>query len=254
MTRTLVIENDPKDDLRRLGDWLTGGGLELEVLRPHAGDALPETLEGYAAFVVMGGAQDAYEAPDGTPGAPWFPALERLFRKAVKDRVPTLGVCLGAQILAQAMGGTVERAHNGPNIGARFVARRDAAERDALFAEIPLGPDALQWHFDEITELPLNATLLAASPRWPNQAFRVGDRAWGLQFHIECDVDMIRVWATNDAETLQELGTDAETVIAGCAAVMDDVRETWQPFAERFAKLAQGKSPGPLTLIDLPPR
>jgi GMP synthase-like glutamine amidotransferase len=247
-----VIENDPKDDLRRLGDWLRDAGLKLEVVRPHAGEVLPESLDEYAAFVVLGGAQDAYDRPDGTPGAPWFPALERLLRKAVKHRVPTLGICLGAQLLAQAMGGRVERAANGPNIGARFVARRDAAERDPLFAEVPLGPDVLQWHFDEITELPLNTTLLAASPRWPYQAFRVGDRAWGLQFHIECDLDIIKVWAANDHDTLAELGTDTETVIAGCAAVMDDVAETWRAFARRFAALAQGRVPGPLTLIDLP--
>ncbi|WP_051110726.1 type 1 glutamine amidotransferase [Longispora albida] len=254
MTRALVIENDPKAGIERLGDWLAGGGLELEILRPHAGDQLPEDLSGYVAFVVLGGAQDAFGAPDGTPGAPWFPQVERLLRKAVKDRVATLGVCLGAQLLAQAMGGTVGRAKNGPNIGARFVARRDAAERDPLWAAVPLGPDAIQWHFDEVTELPLNATLLAASPRWPHQAFRVGDRAWGIQFHIECGLETIATWARNDAGTLAELGTDPETVIAECAAVMGEVEETWKPFAERFAALATGRTPGPLTLIDLPPR
>jgi GMP synthase-like glutamine amidotransferase len=195
----LVIENDPTDDLRRLGEWLTGAGLPLQVVRPHAGDPLPENLDGYAAFVVLGGDQSAYAGPDGTPGAPWFPALEGLLRKAVRHRVPTLGVCLGAQLLATAHGGLVERSTSGPEIGPALVGKRDAADTDPLFKRVPLMPDVLQWHVDEITELPYGAVLLAASSRYPNQAFRMGDRAWGLQFHIEGDADMFGEWAHTDA-------------------------------------------------------
>nr|MBA3489598.1 type 1 glutamine amidotransferase [Longispora sp. (in: high G+C Gram-positive bacteria)] len=152
-------------------------------------------------------------------------------------------------LLAQAMGGIVEPARSGPNIGARFVARRDAAERDPLFAQIPLGPDVFQWHFDEVSEMPMDSTLLAASPRWPHQAFRVGQRAWGLQFHIECDLDMLAEWARNDDGTLAALGTDAKTVLDGCAEVMGHIEETWRPFAERFAALTQGRIRESLTVI-----
>ncbi len=206
MGTALVIENDPSDDLRRLGAWLTDAGLELVVLRPHAGDALPETLDGYQAFVVLGGDQSAYTGRDGAPGAPWFPALEGLLRKAVRHRVPTLGVCLGGQLLATAHGGLVERSTSGPEIGPALVGRRDAADHDPLFKYIPLLPDVVQWHVDEITELPIGATLLAASTRYPHQAFRLGDRAWGVQFHIECDLPMIERWVASDMATLDELG------------------------------------------------
>jgi GMP synthase-like glutamine amidotransferase len=239
----LVIENDPSDDLRRLGEWLTDAGLELTVLRPHAGDDLPETLDGYDALVVLGGDQSAYAAPDGTPGAPWFPALEGLLRKAVRYRVPTLGVCLGAQLLATAHGGLVERSTSGPEIGPALVGRRDAADNDPLFKYIPLLTDVVQWHVDEITELPIGAVLLAASTRYPHQAFRLGDRAWGLQFHIECDADMIAAWTRSDAAALDELGYDAEAVVAATAGVLADVEEVWQPFAARFAALVLGTLP-----------
>jgi GMP synthase-like glutamine amidotransferase len=239
----LVIENDPTDDPRRLGEWLTEAGLRLEVLRPHAGDALPENLDGYAALVVLGGAQQAYPAADGTPGAAWFPALEGLLRKAVRYRVPTLAVCLGAQLLATAHAGTVERSPSGPEIGPALVAKRDAADTDPLFKWVPLAPDVLQWHLDEITELPHNAVLLAASTRYPNQAFRLGDRAWGLQFHIECDSDMIAGWAA-DSTVLVELGYDPEDVVAVCDAVLVDVEEVWQPLTARFAALALGELDG----------
>ncbi|WP_030442790.1 type 1 glutamine amidotransferase [Actinoplanes subtropicus] len=243
MGTALVIENDPTDDARRLGEWLTEAGLELTVLRPHAGDALPETLDDYLALVVLGGDQNAYSASDGTPGAPWFPALEGLLRKAVRNRVPTLAVCLGAQLLAQAHGGLVERSTSGPEIGPGLVGKRDAADTDPLFKWVPLLPDVIQWHRDEITELPLKAVLLAASSHYPHQAFRLGDRAWGVQFHIECDVEMIERWAADDAVTLDELGYDAEAVVYAVAEVLPDVEEVWQPFAARFASLALGTLP-----------
>jgi GMP synthase-like glutamine amidotransferase len=123
------------------------------------------------------------------------------------------------------------------------VARRDAADADPLFKYVPLIPDVIQWHVDEITELPLNATLLAASTRYPHQAFRLGDRAWGLQFHIECDVEMIVGWAAEDAATIDELGYDPDAVVVATAEVLPDVEEVWQPFVARFAALALGTLP-----------
>ncbi len=232
------MENDPTDDARRLGDWLVEGGLELAVVRPHAGDPLPGTLDGYAAVVVLGGEQSAYPRPDGTQGAPWFPVLERLLRKAVRERVPTLGVCLGGQLLATANAGTVERSSAGPEMGARLVARRDVADSDPLFAAVPFAPDVVQWHRDEITELPAGAVLLAASTNYPYQAFRLGDAAWGLQFHIECDIEMIAKWVSESLDELAGLGQDPIDLLEACDAVMGDVEDVWRPFAQRFAALA----------------
>jgi len=238
-----VIENDPSDDARRLGEWLTDAGLTMSVLRPHAGQALPATLDGYAACVVLGGEQHAYPDAADAPGAAWFPALEGLLRKAVRYRVPTLGVCLGAQLLATAHGGAVRPGRSGPQIGPGLVGRRDAADADPLFKRVPLMPDVLHWHTDEIAELPAAAVLLAASTRYPHQAFRLGDRAWGLQFHVECDAAMIADWAAADDGPMIELGYDAQAVVAATAAVLADIEEVWQPFAARFAALALGELP-----------
>ncbi|MGC4805629.1 type 1 glutamine amidotransferase [Micromonospora sp. DT233] len=243
MATALVIENDPSDDPRRLGEWLVEGGLELRVLRPYAGEELPADLDGYVALVVLGGEQQPYPLPDGSPAEPWFPQLEGLLRKAVRHRVPTLGICLGAQLLATAHAGLVERSASGPEVGPTVVGKRDAADNDPLFRYVPLMPDVFQWHTDEITELPHGATLLAASTRYPHQAFRLGDRAWGLQFHIECDTAMIADWAA-DSRLVAELGYDPELVVAACARVMPDVEEVWQPFAIRFADLALGNLGG----------
>lgn len=254
-----MIENDPTDDPRQLGEWLTNAGLALEVVRPHAGEALPEELSGYAALVVLGGGQHAYPGPDGEPGVAWFGAEQSLLRKAVRSGLPTLGICLGAHLLALAHGGTVAPSDAGPEIGAHLVAKRDAAERDPLFGPLPMLPDVVQWHHDEVTELPAGAVLLAASTRYPNQAFRVGECAWGLQFHIECDTAMIAQWAGENEKLLTELGTAADEVVASVEFVMDDVFEVWHPFATRFAALARGEltrleplTPGPTPGRELP--
>jgi GMP synthase-like glutamine amidotransferase len=239
----LVIENDPTDDARRLGDWLREGGLDLVEVRPHAGDALPDNVDGHAALVVLGGEQDAFPDADGTPGADWFPALERLLRRAVRHKVPTLAICLGGQLLATAHGGCVARSAAGPEIGAKLVARRDVAERDPLFAAVPFAPDVLQWHRDEITELPNGAVLLAASTNHPHQAFRLGPAAWGLQFHIECDIEMFARWAMDGIDVLSDLGIDPVALLESVDAALDDVAEVWRPFTHRFAALAQGDVP-----------
>jgi GMP synthase-like glutamine amidotransferase len=230
----LVIENDPTDDIRRLGDWLTAAGLRLATVRPHAGEPLPEDLEGYEGLVVLGGGQ---HAPDGEG---WFPACESLLRKAVRHRVPTLAICLGAQLLATAHGGQVAPGSAGPEIGPALVARRDAADADPLFARVPFTPDVIQWHHDEITELPPGAVLLAASTRYPHQAFRIGPAAWGLQFHIEPDPAMIAEWAASNPELLRRLGLDPAELVGAATAVMEDLAEVWQPFAARFAAAVRG--------------
>jgi GMP synthase-like glutamine amidotransferase len=250
----LVVENDPSDDARRLGDWLTAAGLELVTIRPYDGDRLPDDLTGYQALVVLGGEQSAYPAGDGTPGAAWFPALEALLRTAVREQVPTLGICLGGQLLATAHGGTVRHGAAGPEIGPRLVARRDIAERDPLFALVPFAPDVLQWHLDEITALPPGAVLLATSMDYPNQAYRLGPAAWGMQFHIECDTEMVADWASSGLDLLLDLGYEPVSVLEACDAAMADIEEVWRPFAERFAALVDGRLPPPrdLPLLDGP--
>lgn len=231
--RTLVVENDPTDDVRVLGEWLTEAGLELSVIRPHAGEELPAgDLSGYAGLVVLGG---------GLPDTSWYAAEEDLFRTAVRQKVPTLAICLGAQIMANALGGYVARAEAGPELGPRLVAKRDAANNDVLFADVPLMPDVIQFHHDEIVELPEGAVLLAASPSYPNQAFRYGDRTWAVQFHIECDADMLAGWIAGSAD-VASTGADPADLTARCAAALPDVAETWRPFAHRFADLVSGRT------------
>jgi GMP synthase-like glutamine amidotransferase len=167
--------------------------------------------------------------------APWLPALRALLRAAVADEIPTLGICLGAQLLAAANGGRVERNADGPEYGAQLVAKRTAAAQDPLFRALPIAPDVVQWHVDAVTVLPPGAIELASSPVCANQAFRLGRLAWGIQFHIETTPELVRSWAAADAAALE--GYDVERLLTRSDAVHDDLAETWRPFVREFAAI-----------------
>ena len=238
----LVVENDPTCDVRLLGSWLADAGLELKVVRPYEGEPIPEALDA-AALIVLGGGQHAYPDSQGHRDSPWLPALDALLRAAVAARVPTLGLGLDSQLLAQALGGRVAPAPS-PVLGPRLLSRRDAAEYDPLFHAAPMALDVVLSRHDEIISLPPGGTLLAASPYGAIEAFRVGTHAWGMQFHIECDTAMLDRWVSMS-------GLDPAAA-ARAVTVLDDVAETWRPVAERFATLALGRigTGTPLPLLE----
>ncbi len=230
----LVITHTESEDAGLIGTWLPEAGLGLSVVEPWRGDALPEDLGDHEALVVMGGPQQAYD--DGS--APWLRETKALMRTAVAQGIPVLGVCLGAQLLAEATGGQVKPGDNGPELGAKLVAKRDAAGNDPLFWDLPLSPVVVQWHWDAVTDLPPSATLLMSSPAYPHQAFRVGDRAWGLQFHVEADAAMIGRWAEHNADDLRDLGLDPDEVLARTVPELPEIEEVWGEVVRRFARLA----------------
>lgn len=229
--RILVVENDSAAPLARLGDWLTEAGAELDVRRAQDGDPLSDELTGYAALVVMGGGMNAMD----DELAPWLPGLRTLLADAVAAELPVLGVCLGAQLLAAATGGRVSLG-SAPQYGAQLVAKRQAAATDPLFRELPITPDVVHWHTDEVSVLPPGAVQLAAAPDCEQQAFRVGRLAWGIQFHIETTPEIIRTWAAHDAAELADYDLDA--IVERCVAVHPDIAGTWAPFAARFVEIA----------------
>lgn len=227
MTRALVVTHTESEGPGHLATWLPSEGLALEVVAPWRGEPLPASLEGYAALVVMGGPQQAYD-----DSLPWREPTLALLRSAVTSGLPTLGVCLGAQLLAEATGGRVARGEAGPELGAGLVAKRDVAGADQLFWDLPLSPPVVQWHYDAVVDLPPGSTLLMSGSRYPHQAFRVGERAWGIQFHVEADAAMVGRWVEHD-------GVDP-SVLERTVPELEDVEEVWGEVLRRFARLAVG--------------
>ncbi|MQA32470.1 type 1 glutamine amidotransferase [Modestobacter roseus] len=236
MARLLVVVPSDTDPPTRLGEWLADAGLELDERRLSRAEPLPGDLTGVDGLLVLGGPQSSL---DDAEVSPELVGVRHLLAQALAADLPTLAICLGAQLLAQVGGGSTRAGVDGPEVGATLVAKRDAADADPLFGPLPLSPDVLQWHHDEIDRLPTGATLLASNPAYPHQAYRVGQHVYGLQFHVEPDEAVLRQWAGSDPVGVAASGTDAETVCARAVAVLPDVAEVWAPFAGRFAALVE---------------
>jgi GMP synthase-like glutamine amidotransferase len=244
VTRLLVIEPDASDPLGPLGDWLTDAGAVPHVVTPHQ---LPTDLDGYAGLVVLGGPMGATDDFDH----PWLADVRRLLSAAVTRQVPTLAICLGAQLLAVAAGGGVSVGQDGPEVGPQLVAKRDLGWTDPLFAEVPLMPDVLQFHSDVVHRLPPNTVLLASATRYPNQAFRVGRAVYGIQFHIETTTETVLDWARNNPDAAEFAHPGAMTV-ERLDQLHADLDETWRPVAAKFVRLAAGElDPAPRPQLPL---
>jgi GMP synthase-like glutamine amidotransferase len=231
VARALIVQHTASEGLGWLQEWLPAAGLDVHPIHPYLGHRVPPSVEG-DALIVLGGPMGAYDDEQ----APWLPSVRALLKTAVDDGVPTLGVCLGAQLLAAACGGSVERGATGPELGLGSV---NIAVGDDL---LPSGAlPVVQWHFDTVTRLPDEAVLLGSSDRYAVQAFRVGDGAWGLQFHFEATLPRVADWAQCDAaEVRAAYGREPEDLVAEVAAAEAGLIATGELISQRFAKLVTG--------------
>jgi GMP synthase (glutamine-hydrolysing) len=222
VARALIVQHTAHEGLGRLLEWLPAAGLDVHPIHPYLGHRVPPSVEG-DALIVLGGPMGAYD----DQVAPWLPATRALLATAIDDGVPTLGICLGAQLLAVAAGGEVLRGAAGPELGFGEVS-------------VPVGDELLmagtmpvvQWHYDAVTRLPAGAQLLASSDLYEVQAFRVGEVAWGLQFHVEATVDMVRDWAAVDGVPVE---------VADAVKFQEQALEmAGAGLAERFARIITG--------------
>jgi GMP synthase-like glutamine amidotransferase len=182
----LVLQHIACEPPAAFEDELRSRGLDVARVELDEGDPLPDWRE-FPAIVVMGGPMGAYDET----GHPWLVEEKRALREAVDADVPVWGVCLGAQLLASALGARVFRGDR-PEVGLLPVHLTEEAAEDPVFRDAPSSFPTLQWHGDSF-DLPEGATLLAGSPAYPHQAFRIG-RSYGLQFHIEVSLALATEW------------------------------------------------------------
>ncbi|HEV7976899.1 type 1 glutamine amidotransferase [Amycolatopsis sp.] len=233
--RLLIIQPDVTDPAGPLGDWLREGGAELDIRMPPR-DELPENVDGYQGLVCLGGGMGAQD----DVAHPWLRHVRKLLASAAGNDFPTLGVCLGAQLLTVATGGRVQVGKDGPEVGPALVSKKDLAWTDPLYADLPMVQDVVQFHSDAIEQLPAGAELLASAPRYPNQAFRLHRRVYGVQFHIETTPDVVLAWAKDEPE-LAEFARPGVFEIDKLTQLHADIAETWRPFVLRFVQLAAGE-------------
>ncbi|MEV4837897.1 type 1 glutamine amidotransferase [Nonomuraea sp. NPDC049486] len=224
MRDVLVVQNSRSGGPGRWGGWLEEAGLRLDVVHAYDDEPVPDRLR-HDAMIMLGGGY----LPGDDDRAPWLAPTRKLVAEALAAEVPLFGICLGGQMIAEVAGGEVTADAGAPENGSLPVTIRPEAADDPLFHDLPGVVPAIEHHVDAITALPPGAVWLAETARCPYQAFRVGGRAWGVQFHPEVPPARIREWRAD--------GFDPDEVYARAVADEPVSAPIWREVAHRFAGL-----------------
>ncbi|MCK9794804.1 type 1 glutamine amidotransferase [Isoptericola sp. 4D.3] len=237
----VLVQNSPHSGPGRLPAWLEEDGVTAVVVQgADLADRVPTLAtgdDGVDGLVLLGGGL----LPDEDERAPWLPHERALVAEALEAQVPVLGICLGGQVLAHVTGGTVTGRSGETEKGLCPVRLLDDAADDALLGLLaPLADAGEVWmvesHVDSITGLPPEAVHLATSDACGVQAFRVGDLAWGLQFHPEAAPERIGTW---DADELAGLGYDRDELLAAALERAPENEKQARALAAAFAAVVQ---------------
>jgi GMP synthase (glutamine-hydrolysing) len=213
VTRLLVVQHEPDVPPALLGDAAATAGLDLEVVEAPT-RPVPGGLDGAAGLAVLGGSMGAYDTGDH----PHLVATMALIRRAAARGRPVLGICLGAQLAAAALGGRAYRGPAGLEIGWNRLELTAAGRADPVLGRAGQPGAVFHWHADTF-DLPPGATLLARGAVYANQAFRLGS-VIGVQWHPEVDAAVLAGWFAGPAppppydEAAARAGLDAHGAAA----------------------------------------
>jgi GMP synthase-like glutamine amidotransferase len=226
----LVLQHLECEHPGTIAEGLRKLGVEWDTVEVDEGEPIPDPM-GYDALLAFGGPMNVDEEEEH----PWLVEEKRVIAAAVRAGLPYLGVCLGGQLLARALGARVHRGRE-PEVGVLEVFLTDAARADTLFSTMPDPIACLQWH-DDSFELPDGAALLATSPACRNQAFRWGKAAYGVQFHVE-----VAPWMADEWEEVPayRVALDEARGHGGFAALREELEERAAALAEGSEALCEG--------------
>jgi GMP synthase (glutamine-hydrolysing) len=186
MKRVLALQHEWDDPPGYLGEILAEYGIACDIVNVEH-EPVPDPTA-YQAIIIMGGSQHLY----ADEHLPYLAQEKAALLLAIEAEVPTLGICLGGQLLARTLGAEV-RKHHMAELGFFQIPLTEAGCQDPLFAGLPGHQLAFQWH-EDVFELPAGAIHLASNENVPNQAFRYGKHVYGLQFHIELNAEIALDW------------------------------------------------------------
>jgi GMP synthase-like glutamine amidotransferase len=202
--RALVLQHLAAEGPGTIGDHLAAAGLCLTVVELDEGEPIPTALDEFDLMVVMGGPMDVWQ--EGLH--PWIVTEKAAIRRWVCDLGrPFMGVCLGHQLLADALGGEVGLMAK-PEIGVIEMELTPAGRADPAFSRLPSAFHGLQWHGAQVRRPPPHGVVLASNEHCGVQALRVGRWAWGVQFHLEVGASTVSEWSLvpEYRATLESLG------------------------------------------------
>lgn len=235
--RVLVVEHQRSCPPALVGRWLEEAGVALDVVRPYLGEAVPDEIT-HDGLLVLGGSMGAQE----DDRAPWLPSVRRLVREhAAADR-PVLGICLGHQLAAVALGGEVTRNPLGQTVGARAGTR--VLADDPLGAALPADCHVPQWNDDTVVALPPGASVVAVNDRADVLLARLAGSVWGIQGHPEATSEVVGVWARADLADGGLTGVSEDEL----PTLLDEVERrqpqtsaAWQPVVAAWAGLLRSR-------------
>jgi GMP synthase (glutamine-hydrolysing) len=234
LAKIWVLQHHPVEDLGGIADSLEEAALAWQYVRVFDGVPIPKDMRGAGGLVVMGGPESVYQLDR----YPYLRDEMALIENALRENKPILGVCLGAQLLAATLGATVKRGET-REIGWYPVRLNEGAKGDPLMGGLPVEFMAAHWHSD-VFDLPNGAVALASSDKTPVQAFRCGDKAYGLLFHTEITQERLERLVSEFGEDLKRVGIDGDAFVTQAPKYLPGLSEIGATIFSRWAAPIQG--------------
>jgi GMP synthase (glutamine-hydrolysing) len=233
MTRVYALQHLAAEPLGIIGEALEAVGIDAEYVRLFAGEPVPDNMRDVAGLVVMGGSMSVYEQDQ----YPFLAHEIRLIEATLKAEKPVLGICLGSQLLATALGASVMKG-DWKEIGWFPVTLTEAAAGDPVFHGLDRTFTAYHWHGD-VFELPAGATALASSAQTQCQAFAYEERAYGLLFHLEATQKIVEDMVLGFKSELDDERIDGVEIVTQAREHLDEHQRIGASVFQRWASLVR---------------